>query len=186
MENFENVTKNTKSVAKNAQYYGLMVGFAMIVFGVILYAFDMSTNRALSFLTYVFLIAGMYIGSKKYRTSYTEGYLSYGKAFKSNFLIGLFASLLVLVWTFIFFKFIDKGIITQILEKSQEGMLESNPNLSEEELNMGMKYVKMFTTPVMMSVIGLLSNLFFSVIFGLIVAIFVKKEDSAASQDVLR
>ena len=54
-------------------------------------------------------------------------------------------------------------------------MLEKNPNMSEEEMNMGMKYVKIFTTPLMMSIMGLLSNLFFSVIISLIVAIFRKK-----------
>ncbi len=57
-------------------------------------------------------------------------------------------------------------------------MLESNPNMTEDEMNMGLKYVKMFTSPLMMAVMSLLYNLFFSVILGLIIAIFVKKEES--------
>ncbi len=178
MEDFEVIeNKSTKSIAANALNYGVIVGFAMLVYGVILYAFDMSMNRILPMLAYILLIAGMYIGSEKYKTSYTDGYLSYGKSFRSCFLIGLFASLLLVVWNYIFFEFIDKGMATQILNKAQESMLESNPNMSEDEMNMGMKYVKMFTTPVMMSIMGLLYNLFFSVILALIVAIFVKKEE---------
>jgi len=169
--------KNTKSLALNALNYGVIVGFAMIVFGVILYAFDLTMNRVLSMLTYILLIAGMYIGSKKYRTAYTDGFLSYGKAFQSSFMIGLVASVLLIIWNYIFFEFIDKTMVTQIIDKAQESMLERNPNMSEEEMNMGLKYVKMFTTPIMMAIMGLLYNLFFSVIIGLIVAIFVKKEE---------
>lgn len=178
MENFEIInTKNTKSVTANALPYGIMVGFGMIVYSVILYAFDLSMNNALTWLSYIILIVAMYIGSKQYRTLYSEGYLSYGKAFTSNFMIGLIASVMIVVWTFIFFKFIDKSMVIQIIEKAQESMLEKNPNMSEEEMSMGMKYVKIFTTPLMMSIMGLLYNLFFSVILSLIVAIFVKKEE---------
>ena len=124
MENFEIInTKNTKSIAANALPYGIMVGFAMIVYTVILYAFDLSMNKALSWLSYIVLIAGMYIGSKQYRTLYNDGYLSYGKAFQSSFMIGLIGSVLVVAWTFIFFKFIDKSMVAQIIEKAQESCL---------------------------------------------------------------
>jgi hypothetical protein len=70
-------------------------------------------------------------------------------------------------------------MVTKIIEKAQEGMLERNPNMSEDEMNMGLKYVKMFTSPLMMSIMGLIYNLFFSVILSLIIAIFVKKEETS-------
>ncbi|NVN95741.1 MAG: DUF4199 domain-containing protein [Bacteroidetes bacterium] len=179
MENFEIInTQKTKSIAANAMTYGIMVGFAMIVYSVILYAFDLSMNKALSWVSYILLITAMYIGSTKYRTSYTDtGYLPYGKAFLSNFLIGLFASILMLIWTYIFLKFIDKGMINQILEKTQEGMLESNPNMTQEQMDMAMKYTKIFMRPEIMAIVGLLSTAFFSVILSLIIAFFVKKEE---------
>jgi hypothetical protein len=173
-----NETQISKSVTMNALNYGIIVGFIMIVYSVILYSFNMSENKILAFLSYIFLIIGMYYGSNKFRTLYSDGFLSFGKSFKSNFLIGLFASLVMVLWTFIFFQFIDTEMVTKIIEKAQEGMLESNPNMTEDEMNMGLKYVKMFTNPLMMAVMSLLYNLFFSVILGLIIAIFVKKEES--------
>ena len=174
-----NEIEKSKSVTMNALNYGIIVGFIMIVYSVILYSFNMSENKILSFSSYIFLIIGMYYGSNKFRTLYSDGFLSFSKSFKSNFLIGLFASLLMVFWTFIFFQFIDTEMVTKIIEKAQEGMLERNPNMSEDEMNMGLKYVKMFTSPLMMSIMGLIYNLFFSVILSLIIAIFVKKEETS-------
>ena len=179
MENLEITNdKPIKSIAANALFYAVIVGFAMIVYSVILYAFDLSTNKALSWISYILLIAGMYIGSTKYKTSFANGgFLSYGKAFQSNFLIGLFASIIFALWTYIFFKFIDNGIINQLLEKTQESMLEGNPNMSEEQMEMAMKYTKIFMRPEAMAIMTLLITTFFSTILSLIVAIFVKKEE---------
>ncbi|MCX6231814.1 MAG: DUF4199 domain-containing protein [Bacteroidetes bacterium] len=170
--------KPLKSIAANALYYGLIIGFASIVYGVILWAFGLTMNKGLSWVGYIILIIGMYIGTNKYKKTYAGGYLSYGKSFQSSFMIVLFYSLLFFIWTFIFFKFLAGDLITQIFDQAQAKMLEQNPNMSEEEMQIGLKWVKMFTTPVMIALWGLLANLFFGTIIALIVGAIVKKDES--------
>ena len=157
--------------------YSIIFSFVIILYNVVLYAFNLNENKFLGWFVYVFFIAAMIIGSNKFKNENCDGYLSYGKSFLSSFLIGLFISIVISVWTYIFMEFIDKELVAKILEKAEESMLERNPNMSQNEINMGMKYVKMFTSPVMMSVMSLITNIIMSVIFALITAIFIKKEE---------
>lgn len=157
--------------------YSLIFSFVIILYNVVLYAFNLNENKFLGWLVYGFFIAAMIIGSNKYKNDNCDGFLTYGKSFLSSFLIGLFISIVISIWTFIFMEFIDKELVIKILEKSEEAMLERNPNMSQNEIDMGMKYVKIFTSPLMMSVMSLITNIIMSVIFALITAIFIKKEE---------
>ena len=169
----------------NALYYGILTGAASIVLALVLYIAGLYMNRWLQNISLLILIAGMAWGTLEYRKKYLNGFISYGKSFTSCFLIGLFAGILGALYVFVFAKFIYPGFTHEILEKSQQAMLEKNPNLTDDQIEMGMKYVRFFTTPVMMAVWGLLANVFFSVVIGLILSIFIRKEDKALTQNVM-
>ena len=57
---------------------------------------------------------------------------------------------------------------------SRESLYEQD--LTDEQIEQGMKFTEMFSTPIVMSGITLIVNVFFTVVFALIVSIFVKKE----------
>jgi hypothetical protein len=169
----------------NALYYGVLTGAAMIVLALVLYISGLYMNQTLGYIQYLILIGGMAWGTLEYRKKYLNGFISYGKAFTSCFMIGLFAGILGAIYTFIFAQFIYPGFTQEILEKAQERMQAKSPDMTDDQLELGMKYVRMFTTPVMMAIWGLVANLFFSAIIGLIVSIFIKKEDKSMIQNVM-
>jgi hypothetical protein len=166
-----------RSVISNSIYYGLITGGAMIVFSLIMFLTDLYLNKAVNWIGYVFLVGGMIWGTLDYRNKYAHGFLTYGKAFGSCFWIGLFAGIIASVYLFVFVKFIHPGFINELLDQMRANIQSSNPDMSEEQMGQAISMSSKFMSPVMMTIWGLVTYAAMSAIIGLILAIFLKKED---------
>ncbi|MEZ5195053.1 MAG: DUF4199 domain-containing protein [Bacteroidales bacterium] len=83
------------------------------------------------------------------------------------------------MFTFIFMSYLGDDYITVMLEKAEETILDTNPDMSDEELDMALNITKNMMKPWWISMIAFLSSVFFSLIFALIASIFIKKEDNS-------
>jgi hypothetical protein len=166
-------TKNL-SASKFSIGYGLIVGALLIVFSLVLNMIGMQEAKNYNWISYVIILGGIIWGSLVYRNNYTDGFISYGQSFSVGFFIGLYAAILSAVFAFIYVSYINPGSIDEILEMSRESLYEQD--LTDEQIEQGMKFTEMFSTPIVMSGITLIVNVFFTVVFALIVSIFVKKE----------
>ncbi len=173
-----------RSVISNGIYYGLISGGAMIVFSLIMFLLDLYLNKTVGWIGYVFLIAGMIWGTLEYRKKYSNGFLSYGKAFSSCFWIGLFAGILASFYLFLFVQFIHPGFINELLDQMRTNMLTSNPEMSDDQIEQAVSMSSKFMSPVMMTVWGLAAYTALSAVIGLILAIFLKKEDPSLNTSV--
>jgi hypothetical protein len=171
--------EKTRSTSVQALHYGIITGAAMIVLSLILYIANLYMNRALGFLSLLLLIGGMAWGTLEYRKTYLNGFISYGKAFSLCFMIGLYAAILSAIYTFVFAEFIYPGFTQELLEKARENMISGGQEMSEQQIETALEWTKKFTTPVMITVWGFVTSLFFSAVIGLIAAIFLKKEDKS-------
>jgi hypothetical protein len=166
-----------RSVASNGIYYGLITGTVMIVFSLIMFLLDLYLNKAVNWIGYIFLIAGMVYGTLEFRKKYSNGFLTYGKAFTSCFWIGLFAGIIASIYLFVFIQFIHPGFINEMLDQARESMVTSRPEMTEEQVEQALSMSAKFMTPVMMVIWGLVAYAAVSAVIGLILAIFLKKED---------
>ena len=166
-----------RSVLSNGIYYGLITGAAMIVFSLVMFLLDLYLNKAVNWIGYLFLIAGMIWGTLEFRKKYSNGFLTYGKAFSSSFWIGLFAGILSSVYLFLFIRFIHPGFINELLDQMRTNLLTTNPDMSEEQIEQAVSISSKFMSPVMMTLWGLAAYAALSAIISLILAIFLKKED---------
>jgi ABC-type sugar transport system permease subunit len=166
-----------RSVISNGIYYGLITGGAMIVFSLIMYLLDLYMNKAVNWIGYVFLIAGMIWGTLEYRKKYSNGFLTYGRAFSSCFWIGLFSGILATVYLFVFINFIHPGFISELLDQMRENIQSASPQMSEEQMEQAISMSSKFMSPMMMTIWGLVTYTALSAVIGLILAIFLKKED---------
>jgi len=92
-------------------------------------------------------------------------------------MIGLVASVISIIYFFIYIKFINTNMITEMLEQTRQQM-EANANgMSPEQMDKALEMTTKFMQPAWMMVFGLLMYVIASAIFGAIIAIFVKKED---------
>ena len=80
-------TVPTVSLGKNALTYGAILGGINVVYSLILWIMGQTTNKYLGYVGLIFVIGLMYYGTKEYRDKQLGGFMTYGKAFTSNFLI---------------------------------------------------------------------------------------------------
>ncbi len=167
-----------KSVSSNALMYGSLVGGAGIVYSLILYIMDLSMNRWLGNVSFLFYIGGMILGTLHYRKLYQDNFMTYSQAVGSSFLIGLFAAIILAIYSFIFFKFIDPGMIDKILESSRNEMTAKAPQMSDDDVDKALSIARFFTNAYVLPIMSIIMSSFISIIIALILAIFLKKEDT--------
>lgn len=156
---------------------GIYLGFVLIIFSLLLFVLDVDMESPIKYLSYVIMALGLFWAVVSYRDKQMEGYIEYGTAFSAGFYTGLFAAVLSGIFTFIYVQYIDTGLIDEILLKAEEAMLEQNPDISDEQLDQALSMTEMFTSPIMMGILGFVGNLLGSTILSLIIAIFAKREN---------
>lgn len=165
------------SQLKQSMVYGGIVGLATIVISVIAFMLGKADNRSIQWINYLVEVILIVIGVKNYRDQHLGGYISYGKALGTGFLIGLVGMIIGLIYFYIFVNYIDTDFIPHLLEKSQEEM--SNRGMSDEQIEVAMKYQQKFMTPVWMIVFASLAGALMNLIFSAIIAIFLKKNNES-------
>ena len=171
------VTAPEVSLGKNALIYGLILGAITVVYSIILWLFGQTTNKALGYVNLIFSAGVMFYATKEYRDKQLDGYMMYGTAFTSNFLIGLYSCIIGAVYTFFLYQFIDPGLINTMKDVTEAAM-QKNPSLSQEQIEQAMATTSKFMTPGIITVFAFIFGAIFSAILALLVSIFHKKEKS--------
>lgn len=172
--------ENTKpSVFKSALPYGLILAVAVIVYTLLLYSFDAIQNTWLAYLTYLIVLVFIVLGIKNYRDKKANGFISFGQAFMDGFYIVLIYSVITAVFNYLFYAFFDPSLIDKMMVLAEEKILEQNPDMPQEQIDMAMSYSKIFMKPTMIAIMGLVWNVIVGGILSLIVAAIMKKEDKS-------
>ncbi len=167
--------ENQKSSFKVALNYALITGAILIVLDLVFYVLDIPYDSKIKYVSWLVYIGGIIWGQKVYRDDHSDGLISYGKSFSVGFTVGFFAAILVSVYSFVFMKFFDPGIIAQILETQEQTMIEAG-DLSSEQIEQALSMTAKFTTPLMVSVMALVVSTIAVAIISLVTSIFMKKE----------
>ena len=155
--------------------YGVYTSVALIILALIFYVLDLYTETWPGIISYAALLGGVVMASLHYRNNRMNGFATYGQAFSSGFMAGLYASIIVGIFTFIFTSLMGEDYTQLLLQKAEENMLKRKPDLSDEELDMAMKFTENMMKPWWMAFMGMLNFVFFSLIFALVSAIFIKR-----------
>ncbi|MCD6113290.1 MAG: DUF4199 domain-containing protein [Bacteroidales bacterium] len=170
----------TKSLSKNAFNYSIFIGLLLIVVSLLIYTFNLyDQSKLTSFISIAIIIVGIILGTINYRNNSLGGYITYGKTFTSGLLIGLYSSIIVAVFTFLFYQFFAPEAINHLIEISEQAIVDKMPDITEEQLKSAMAIQSKFMTPVAMALMSILTYTFWAAIFSLIIAAFVKKENKS-------
>jgi len=85
---------NNKMIWQNAMSYGAILGLSLVFLSVLGYILDIQDSVIIGMLNYVVMAVLLFMGSKTFRDKYLNGYIKYGKALASSFLIGLFGGII--------------------------------------------------------------------------------------------
>ena len=146
----------------------------LIIYTILLYVFDALFSQALGFINYAILLVGIIWGTLVFRDKHNDGELSYGGALGTGVLISLFAFILVGIFSYILYQFIDPDLINKSIIATEEKMLERGMPADQIEQFTDMQ--RKNSSPLKNSLLGIPLNTFFGFIISLITSIFLKKE----------
>ena len=162
---------------KPALIYGAIVGFVGILLSVIFYIMDLATANWTSYVSIVVGIAVLAYCLVAYRKEHLGGYARYGQLFLMALVIGIISSIISTIYSYVLFTVIDTELIDKIKLVAEEKMM-NNPRIPENMLDdMIERMAKNFELKRMLLMTffgGVVGN----AIIGLILAAFIKKEET--------
>ncbi|PLX05566.1 MAG: hypothetical protein C0598_14240 [Marinilabiliales bacterium] len=169
---------NSKSAFMPSITYGFLMGIILVIYSLILYILELNENTWLGIVSYVITAVFLFYVITNFRDKQQNGFLSYGKGVSVGTLTGLFASVVLAIFIFIYVNYIDPSIVEKALVQAEEGILQRAPNISDEALEQQMSMVEIFTKPVFMAVTSIIWYTIVSLVFSLLISIFAKREDT--------
>jgi Protein of unknown function (DUF4199) len=165
----------TASVKKIALPYGAVLGLFTILLSVIVYVMDLTYEQpwwqgALGFIAMIICII---LGIKTFKKE-NAGFLSLGESLKVGLGISLIAGIFGVIYMLIFANIIEPDFATLMVATAEENMIEQNPNMTQEQMDMAMGITETMTTPLIISAMSIIMTLFFGFIISLITGLVMK------------
>ena len=172
----ENQPTSQKQIMIN---YGLILGVLTVIVQVIAYSVNgLAMERPFweKALGWIVFIGVIFMAIKKFREA-NNGNLKVGQAIKTGLGVALIGALITAVYVFVFFNFVEPTGLETMLAMAQEKMLEQNPDMSDEQIEMTLKMTKMFMSPTALIFITIIGNLIMGLIVSLISGLILKHEE---------
>jgi len=167
-----------KSIMLN---YGLILGFVSIITALVNYVFGDIYQPHWSLMVASLAITTIIIvlGLKKVKEM-NSGFLSVGEAIKTGLGISLISAIIYVVYLLIFYYMIEPDFFTNMIKVQEQMILESYPNLTDEQLEGAKKNAAMFASPGVNLTMTIIVSLFFGLIISLIAGLVMKKSEEDA------
>jgi len=121
---------------------GLIISLICIVYGLILYFTGQMQNKALGWVSFIFLFGGIIWSCTSYAKQ-MNGNVTFGNAFGHGFKVTAAIAAILAVYTFIAFKFIYPEMIDISMDEARKNM-EAKGNASEEQIRQGIEIGRKF------------------------------------------
>jgi len=162
---------------KPALIYGAILGFVSILFGVIFYIANLYTSSWTQWVSMIISLAVMIYCLLAYRNEYLGGYGTYTQIFLMALAIGVIATILSSIYSYILMGIIDTELIDKMRLVQEEKLMSKFPESAHEVIQERLD--KSFQLNRMM-VTGLIGGIIGNAVVGLIAAAFIKKEETPA------
>ena len=156
------------TVWSTALRYGLIVGLISVIYSLILSLTDNSMNRALSSISYLFIIGGM-VMAFKYFKEHNGGFMRYGQGLGIGTLMSLIAGFITSLFMYIYVKFIDTTLMDRAMEM-QRAQMEEAGTMSDEEIEMAIEMGSKFSTPELAFVSAIIGLIIVGFLMSLVIA----------------
>ena len=180
-------------VFKGAVIYGVIVGLASVVIGLILYFIDMSLESWSGIFNTIVLVLLVLGSLVMFRKEYGKGYASYGRLVLVSIIIGIVASLFSAAYNYTMYS-VDEGYlqdtkyyaVEQMDKRMEKQDVKFQERFSDEQYEMASERMDQARkkaiqrienqTPAKIALGNIFGMVFMSVIVGLIGAIFIRKQ----------
>jgi len=162
---------------------GIILGLIGIIWTLVLWFLDQTTNRSIGWIFWIVIIAGIFLGIKSYRDKYLNGFITYGQSLGAGVIIMLYYSIISAVFTYVLYKFIDPNLTDKMLALTEEQLVERG--MAEGMIEQSMQVQRKILTPFVMSVSSIFAGVFIGTILSLIISLFTKREGNPLIDDAI-
>jgi hypothetical protein len=153
---------------------GLILGLEGVAFSLVLFFLDLSLNKSVGYINVPIQIVLLFFLLKAYRDNYLHGQMTYGQAVGAGAVIFVYASIIMAVFTYLQWAYIDPGLAQKSLAMSEEAMV--NKGVPQAGIDAGMAFTAKIMKPGIMALFTVIMGMFFGIIYTLLTGIFVRKE----------
>lgn len=172
----------TKSPWPLALKYALVLAFSYIAINLVFYLINPDASNGewslmgtiqllITLLVWVYVL---YIAAKARREQDLNGEITYGQSLGFMMITSLPATFIVGLYAYVFAAYIAPEIVEKAWNMQAEKM--SQKGMSDEEIDQAMKIAHIFRNPAIMIFGSMIWQMVISLLLGLIVSIFTKKD----------
>lgn len=171
----------TPSTSKSAIQLGILFGVIMVLEFVVSYVLDIDpisnpmAGTIMNTGNYLILpVLFIAMACSSYKKS-NFGFISFGQCLKTGVTLCLIAGLIYALFSVVF-NLIFPEFVEEIIKKTKAVMIHSNPQMTAEQLEMGMTWTRKLMNPMLAVPFTLLMFCFIGLIYSLIIGAIVKKD----------
>jgi hypothetical protein len=165
-------TSTPVSTTSVAVRYGLLTGVVSVIYAFILLAANLEQNTALSLLSLIILIGGIFLAHKNYKDN-NGGFMSYGQGLGIGTLVSLIAGLLGSIFRYVYMSFIDPSAAQRAIDQAR-AKLEEAGTMSDAQIDQAVQMSQRFSSGPMGVVIGIIMSAIVGFLLSLIIAAITK------------
>ena len=159
--------------------YGAYLGLGLVLISFTVYMLGLEEQKSIipSLLNNFLIIGAIAYSVTMYRDSFNNGFVSYSQSLKIGTSVVFFASVILAFYTYIFVTFINPEYLENIIKIAEQEILNSDPEISDEDLDLALSMTQKMLQPQWMSTLSVLGGTFMGFFYSLIISFFVKKDD---------
>ena len=168
---------NNKEFFKSALIAGLIMTGVLVLTDMVVYALDFMEHTFLVGLVTLAISVTCYIYfGRNYRNKYLGGFMTYGKSYLFIIMMAVVFGLIYGVYNYVFLAFFDPERLQQLIEIQLNSMKAWG--MPDDILAQQEERIRSSTTVLSTSLYAILGGIMNGGLFGLIVALFVRKKET--------
>tara|TARA_B100000902_G_scaffold341958_1_gene345691 strand:- start:3288 stop:3809 length:522 start_codon:yes stop_codon:yes gene_type:complete len=166
---------------KFAMNYGAILGLALSLFSLLFWAANIDEKQSIipSILNNALIIAFITYSVIQYRDQYNNKVISYSASLKLGTTIAFFSSIIMAFYTFFYISYLKPDLLSDVLHQTEQSILVSNPEISDENLDMQLEIAAKFMQPHWMMIMSMLGGTFMGFLYSALISLFTKKKDES-------
>lgn len=165
---------NKKLFWNKAMFWGFIVALTNMIATTIYYSTDNMFSKSESWVNMAIYLIGIIACGFAYKSTLSEKEeFPYSKALGLGVATSFFASLIIALFTYVLYKYIDPELINEIIAQTEEKLLTSG--LSDDMIEQQLEMQSKFITPAFLTISVVFTVVITGFIISLITSIFVKK-----------
>lgn len=163
---------------KFAMNYGAVLGSFLVLISLLFWALSIKQNTSAFILNSLIIIVFLIYAIIQFRDNINQGCISYSLSLKLGTSISFFSSVIMAFYTLVYITYLDPEYIAEILNMTEQSILQQSPEISDENLDGIMGIYSKLMQPHWLMIVGVLEGTFLGFLFSLILSSFLKKTDA--------